>query len=150
MKVKINSSNGKGIRALIKRTSKGGTVQVGILAGEGKHEGSDLTVAQVGFHNEFGTEKIPERSFIRLTINTKSKEIKQVARNEYKKIIDGKSNPEKGLGILGAFTAGLIQETFTSNNWVANAERTIEEKGSSNPLIDTGQLRQSISYKVDK
>jgi hypothetical protein len=148
MKVTVNSTNGKGIKKLFKRLEKG-SVDVGILTGEGKHEDIDLSVAEVGFFNEFGTSSIPERSFIRSTINGKSKEIKKVAAAQYKLVLNGNTSNEKGLGILGAFTAGLIQEAFTSNDWPNNAQSTINIKGSSRPLIDTGQLRQSISWKVN-
>lgn len=34
------------------------------------------------------------------------------------------------------------------NNWPANTEETIENKGSSKPLVDTGELRKSITYIV--
>lgn len=148
MKVTVNSTNGKGIKKLFNRLEKG-SVDVGILTGEGKHEDSDLSVATVGFFNEFGTSTIPERSFIRSTINGKSKEIKKVAAAQYKLVLNGKISNEKGLGILGAFTAGLIQQTFTSNDWPDNTQSTINKKGSSRPLVDTGQLRQSISWKVN-
>jgi len=148
MKVTVNSTNGKGIKKLFDRLEKG-SVDVGILVGEGKHEDSDLSVAEVGFYNEFGTSTIPERSFIRSTINGKSKEIKKVAAAQYKLVLNGKTTNEKGLGILGAFTAGLIQQTFTSNDWPDNTQATINAKGSSRPLVDTGQLRQSISWKVN-
>jgi len=147
MEVKVNSTNGKGIKSLFKRLEKG-TVDVGILSSEGKHEGSSFTVAQVGFMHEFGTVTIPERSFIRSTISSESRDIKQVARIQYKKVLDGSITTEQGLGVLGAFTVGLIQEKFTSNDWAPNTEKTQARKGSSSPLIDTGQLRQSISFKV--
>lgn len=147
MKVTVNSTGGKGIKKLFSRLEKG-TVDVGILAGEGKHEDSELTVAQVGFYNEFGTSTIPERSFIRSTIEGDRKDIKKVAKAQYKKVLNGKTTVEDGLGILGAFTAGLIQEKFTNNNWPSNSSATIAIKGSSTPLIDSGQLRQSISYQV--
>jgi len=149
MKVTVNSTNGNGIKKLFKRLSNEGSVDVGILTGEGQHKDSDLTVAEIGFYHEFGTVKTPERSFIRSTINGESKAIKKVARAQYKLVLDGKSTNTKGLGILGAFTAGLIQQKFTSNDWKPNSEKTIEDKGSSRPLIDTGQLRQSISFKVN-
>jgi len=149
MKLTVNSSNGKDIKKLFDRLSKDGSVDVGILTGEGQHKDSDLTVATIGFFHEFGTVGVPERSFIRSTINGKSKEIKKVARAQFKLVLNGKTTNEKGLGILGAFTAGLIQQTFTSNDWPANSETTVTLKGSSKPLIDTGQLRQSISYKVN-
>ena len=148
MQVKVNSTGGNGIKDLFKRLEKG-TVDVGILMGEGQHEDSDITVAEVGLYHEFGTVTTPERSFIRSTINGQSKDIRKVAKAQYKKVLDGSITTEQGLGVLGAFTAGLIQETFTSNDWAPNSERTIKEKGSSTPLIDTGQLRQSISYKVN-
>ncbi len=93
---------------------------------------------------------LPERSFIRSTINSKSKEIKKVVTEQYKLVLNGKITTQQGLGILGVFTAGLIQQTFTSNDWPDNAQSTINMKGSSRPLVDSGQLRQSISWRVNK
>lgn len=148
MKIDVSSTNGRGIKKLLDSVSKDGFVKVGILSGTGKHENSDLTVAEIGFTHEFGELFFPERSFIRSTIQDKSREIKSVSSSEMKKILDGKSNTKKGLGILGAFTAGLIQEKFTVNDWQPNSLSTQKKKGSSMPLIDTGQLRSSISYRV--
>ena len=148
MEVKVNSTGGKGIKSLFKRLEKG-TVDVGILSSEGKHEDSSMSVAQIGFFHEFGTAMTPERSFIRSTINGQSRDIKKVAQAQYKKVLNGTITTEDGLGVLGAFTAGLIQEKFTSNDWAPNTDRTQARKGSSTPLIDTGQLRQSISFKVN-
>jgi hypothetical protein len=50
-------------------------------------------------------------------------------------------------GMLGRQAA---QRWFTDarNNWPANSPRTIAEKGSDAPLIDTGQLRRSLTYVV--
>lgn len=148
MQVKVNSTQGKGIKSLFKQLKKG-TVDVGILAETGKHEDTSLTVAEIGFYHEFGTVNIPERSFIRSTLNGQSKDIKKIAANQYKKVLNGDISIETGLGILGAFTAGLIQQTFTNNDWAPNTANTQAQKGSATPLIDTGQLRQSISFKVD-
>lgn len=36
------------------------------------------------------------------------------------------------------------------NNWPPNAPSTIKRKGSSNPLIDKGELRKSITYAVSE
>ena len=153
MQVTVNSTDGKGIKKLFSRLEKG-TVDVGILAGSGKHEGSSFSVAQIGFMHEFGTSTIEERSFIRSTLNGQSKDIKRIARKEYKKVLDGKIDIKRGLGVLGAFTAGLIQKKFTDNDWkqVSDArllQKTVSGKKGTAPLIDTGQLRQSISFKVD-
>lgn len=51
--------------------------------------------------------------------------------------------------------AGLIAEnaakrwfTDPSNGWAPNAPATIARKGSSKPLIDTGEMRRSITHVV--
>ena len=46
--------------------------------------------------------------------------------------------------------AGYMQDNLTNGNWKPNAPLTIELKGSSHPLIDTGQMRQSITYVVEE
>ena len=53
---------------------------------------------------------------------------------------------------VGLVTQNAIQrESETSESWaVINAESTIEAKGSSGPLRDTGLLRNSLTYKVEK
>jgi hypothetical protein len=39
--------------------------------------------------------------------------------------------------------------TDSRNNWQANAPSTIRQKGSERPLIDTGAMRQAITYVLD-
>jgi len=34
------------------------------------------------------------------------------------------------------------------NKWAPNSPRTVEEKGSDKPLIDTGELRKAITYVI--
>lgn len=48
-------------------------------------------------------------------------------------------------GLIGANAA---KKYFTSGNLAPNSPLTIKMKGSSRPLIDTGALRQSITYVV--
>jgi hypothetical protein len=40
--------------------------------------------------------------------------------------------------------------TDSRNAWAADSAETIERKGSDRPLIDTAQLRRSITYLVDE
>lgn len=51
----------------------------------------------------------------------------------------------KRAGLMGQ---SVVRNWFTDarNKWPPNAPSTIKRKGSSRPLIDTGQLRASISY----
>lgn len=50
-------------------------------------------------------------------------------------------------GIAGA-NASKAWFTDPRNHWPPNAPSTIKRKGSDRPLIDTGALRQSITYVV--
>lgn len=102
---------------------------------------------QIATANEFGTRTIPERSFIRATFDSKQREIRSLQNRLYGSLLDRKITVEKGLKILGVFMVSKIQERITNLRFPANAPSTIERKGSSNPLIDSGQLRASIISK---
>ena len=59
---------------------------------------------------------------------------------------------EQGLALAGTAAANAAKDWFTNpeNHWQENSPATIARKGSDRPLIDTGQLRRSITYVVDK
>jgi hypothetical protein len=50
---------------------------------------------------------------------------------------------------MAARNAAIRWFTDSRNGWPPNSERTVSEKGSERPLIDTGQLRRSITYVVN-
>jgi hypothetical protein len=52
-------------------------------------------------------------------------------------------------GMLGR-NAAIRWFTDPRNHWAANSPRTVAEKGSDRPLIDTAQMRRSITYVVDE
>ena len=104
----------------------------------------NLTVSQVASWNEFGTNKIPARSFIRGTYTKRHKDIiDHVAKFLYR-------DPENLLEHVGLYVVSLIQEEIRKGIEPGNSKYTIARKGSSKPLIDTGQLINSITYKVPK
>jgi len=147
-KFKRKKING-GVEALKKRVKTPGTVDVGIIDA-GKHPSGDITVAGIGFVHEFGTATIPERSFIRSTIKGRKKDIISLQKGSLKKISNGSINVKTGLGLIGEFLSAAIKEKIVAINSPPNTPATIAKKGSSNPLIDTGQLKNSITYKVNK
>jgi hypothetical protein len=50
---------------------------------------------------------------------------------------------------MGQLAEGHVKQEITDLRTPPNAESTIRAKGSDNPLIDTGALRQSIRYVID-
>lgn len=148
MSFKRNKNRG-GIEALVERIKKPGTVDVGIIDA-GDHPSGDITVAGVGFVNEFGTTTIPERSFMRSTLQEKKQSIIDLQKNLMKNIVDGSMTVEKALGLLGEFVSDEIRQKIVSLKTPPNTPETIKKKKSSNPLIDTGQLKNSITYEVNR
>lgn len=52
------------------------------------------------------------------------------------------------LETVGVVAAGAVKVYMTELKTPPNAASTIRKKGSSNPLIDKGALRQSVTHKV--
>lgn len=113
---------------------------------------TSITLAEVAAIQEFGSpgHNIPERSFIRETVQEQTKNLIKLSVKESKKIFALESTTEQSIGVIGEFMKSKIIKKFTANNWTANAPATIKAKGSSTPLIDLGQLRGSIQWEIIK
>lgn len=133
------------------KNGSGHQVKVGILRDSGKHDGSDLTVAHIAAIHEFGAPNanIPERSFMRATMDEKSSEIAALAKKLMRGVVEGKSSETTALGLLGAFIQSLFRAKINSGLKPPLKPATISRKGSSKPLIDTGQLINSIDFEVE-
>lgn len=129
-------------------------VKVGVLSDKGGEETEDgISLIELAALHEFGTEDghIPERSFIRSTFETRAAdELYQMQVKLSRAVVLGKLTPRIALGMLGAWAAGAIKQTITSGEGVPPplAPSTIKAKGSSRPLVDTGQLKNSITWLV--
>ncbi len=129
-------------------------VKVGVLAsGKGREKNEDgITMIELAAIHEFGSPKagIPERSFIRRTMRDKSDELGRVCANIAKKYIHGEVTLERGLNQLGAVAAGMIKSRVTAGEHIPppNAPSTVKAKGSDRPLIDTGRMIGSVTWKV--
>lgn len=127
-------------------------VKAGILqkdAGD-KDPGDDFTLAQIASVQEFGTVdgRIPERSFIRSAMDENRKALFIATQSQIVKILSGQTTVNKALNLLGVLITSVIKAKITNLRTPANAPSTIRKKGSTNPLIDTGRLRNSINHEV--
>ena len=132
---------------------KDSVVKAGILAKDGSQNHSEgITVFQIGMIHEFGVpeKNIPRRSFIRVPIENNIKEITKLIENNHRLVLEKGMQTKVALDLIGIKAQNVIKESFRNNNWKANSRATIKRKGSSRPLINTGQLIGSISYIVEK
>ena len=121
------------------------------VSAEGYENGA--TVAQVAAWNEFGTEHIPPRPFMRQAAENNEEDIKALSGLMLKQIAKGEIDADKALRTIGAMQVGLIQNEMREGGFVENAPSTKRQKGGSasaqtTPLIDSGHMRQSVHYVV--
>lgn len=121
-------------------------VQVGFQADSGSYE-NGATLAEVAAYNELGTSSTPARPFMRKSFENHEKELQNACDQVNKTLAKG-GTTQQALDELGAFVKGLVQEEIVSGDFAPNAESTIAKKGSEQPLIDTGFMRQSVNYQV--
>lgn len=132
------------------------TVRVGVLAdgpkarGSGSGKGAVASLVEVAALHEFGAPAagIPMRSFIRATVDLKRAEIEKVQAQLAAQVAAGKIDGRTALARLGAFVQGLIQARIAEGIGPALKPATVRRKKSSKPLINTGQLRSSITHLV--
>lgn len=127
-------------------------VFIGYQAGHAKHtdeNGNTADMAEIAMFNELGTSTSPPRPFLRMTVDENKDKINQFVETQTKRIAQGAS-AEQCMKQMGAFGVSLVQEKIGNGTFAPNAESTIKAKGSDKPLIDTGQLRQSVHYVIKK
>lgn len=101
--------------------------------------------------NEFGTSRgIPERPFMRNSMRNNLSKYMNALKSSATSIMNGRSTTRQNLMKLGVLAASDIQDEIKSLKSPPNAPSTIKAKGSSNPLIDTGEMRQSVTWKIDE
>lgn len=112
----------------------------------------------IGLHLKSTTKtiKIPARSFIKDTVDANRDKINRKIAQIYDKVVEGFITSEgarasfgakEGIALLGEFAENLIKKAITDIDTPANHSFTVARKGSSNPLIDKGQLRQSVRHE---
>jgi hypothetical protein len=139
-----------GYRELVKRVFGLHTearIDVGILEDEA-HGDDAITMLELGTIHEFGTDTIPERSFIRAWFDEEEPELRIKFAELMKSVVEGKRTKDEILELMGLYCVGRIQARMSEGVPPPNAPSTVARKHSSTPLIDTGILRSSVSYRV--
>ena len=111
-------------------------------------DGKQIDLVGIASANEFGTERIPERSFLRSTVDEKKEAFRKfIGRNKAAMVISAVERKRTFIK-LGLFAEKEVVKKINRGPFVPNAPATIARKGSSKPLIDKGRMRQSVTSKV--
>lgn len=114
-------------------------VKVGIL-GENtiRDNPDDPTNAEIGAKHEFGQAGMPVRSFLRMPIE-------QDLARELSKLDLSEVDPQDMADKIGVGAMAVIEKAFDSGG---DGQWPPSKKDEGKTLVDTGQLRESISYEV--
>lgn len=136
------------MRELVDR-AKGARVVIGVLGSTSARPGEPLDNVELAVINEFGLG-VPERSFLRATFDRLKDKWAAFASRIMRLVAAGKLDLEKGLAIIGERVKADVKKAITAGAGIPppNAPSTIERKGSSRPLVDSGRLLGSIDYEV--
>jgi hypothetical protein len=126
----------------------GRVVNVGVP--EGKHEADGTPVAMIAAVHEFGSPSrgIPERPFLRVAVQRNRLTYIRLNRINLVKMLRGQMTADQALGQLGEMAKGDVQTEIRNGDFAPLKPATIRRKGSSKPLIDTGQIVQSIAWEL--
>lgn len=172
MKMKILEDSTLGLEEIVKELDHKMTLDVGIdasadpksimkaIVNEYGYDSPGIPVTQAmrkwfaaqGFPLKASTRyiKIPARPFISKGIYDNLDEIWSTLDDLIKLVQEGKLRTPVAFNILGAFIVEKIQGYIDVNDAKANHPLTVQRKGFNNPLTNTGSLRDSIAYKVNK
>ena len=158
------------LNAIQKALGSGFITQVGVLgqktnrtlAIEGTRkpgkQASEQSNADIGMRHEFGvkSEGLPRRSFLLMPLQQNAVELMKTRKILWDTFLAGKqtvASLKLAYTQLGIFAENIVQKAFETGGfgkWLPDAPSTIRRKGSSAILIDTGQLRRSITSRVVK
>lgn len=141
-------------------------VHIGIFADAKREDGAPMLV--IAAANEFGAKIpkrqarfgnlddenpggwviIPERSYLRAWFDENVDALQATMERLIGQVVEGKISGRAALETIGGYVVTHIQAYMVDLKTPPNAPSTIARKGSSNPLIDTGQLKDAITWRV--
>ena len=104
-------------------------------------------IAAVAAINEYGLGSALERPFFRQAIAEIERDLPKAMR--------GIINPEtmeiseRNAARIGSFAAGIIRARIQDLRYPPNAESTVILKGGSNPLVDSGEMRDAVDWQSE-
>jgi len=118
----------------------------------GLHEedagGGDPNNVEKGYYNEFGTVNAPARPFLRSTHDEKKMDWIRRIMTDFGQVLEQKKTGQQMLQSVGQFASKDVRQAVIEWDTPANAPSTIRRKGFDDPLIETGEMRDAIDYKV--
>ncbi|NDA60676.1 MAG: hypothetical protein EBX50_01415 [Chitinophagia bacterium] len=117
-------------------------LSVGYFDGDKYPDGTQ--VAYVASIHEYGARNTPARPFFRPAIQNNQKKWESL----FAKAIKNGASVNEAFDLVGNVAAGDVAEAIKNVSSPALNQKTIDKKGFSKPLVDTGKMLQGVTYEV--
>lgn len=111
------------------------------------HYENGESIIDVAIQNNYGYG-VPRRDFMTPASKRWQKKCQQRAEEMGEDLTLGKINTVAFLELLGQEGQEIISEEIIKLHTPPNAPETIKRKGSSNPLVDSGDLSKAALYEI--
>jgi phage gpG-like protein len=140
-------------------TLRNSRVMVGIPAEDADRKGGEITNAQLGYIHEFGAPEvnIPARPFLAPGVKGAREEITAQLKKAGQAVLAGNAEAvDRALNAAGIVAQNAARQKIQAGPFVPlkpatiyqRQHRKVAPRSGEQPLIDTGQLRTSITYVV--
>ena len=118
--------------------------------GESPEAIKSIETADLALELHYGSARTPARPFLEDGINSQLGNIKKAFQAEAQKANNG---GQPNWSKVGTMAVGAVQEFVRGDYYkenIPNSQTTIDYKGSDRPLIDSGDLLNSLTFVVQK
>ena len=148
----IQTEHNGGLKGLLERFREIGKpkVFIGVPASKnGMHEGGINMATLLALHVLGAPSRgIPQRDPLRPPLIANAQRYSDLLALGLKNALADGTDPKLVYEKIGIVATNDVYDYFVTGNFKPLSEKTIKAKGSSKPLLDTGELRNSISYEV--
>lgn len=150
--VKVNSHGSiKYLKEIKDRVAQLSRKKVAVGFPRGKlnapHYEDGSSIIDVAIRNNYGIG-VPRREFMKIAKEKWVKFIEESFKDLQEDIIEGKIDYDDFLKVMGEQGAEFVRKSIVDLRNPPNAPSTIAQKGSDNPLVDSGDLSKAATYEV--
>lgn len=149
----IHKKYAGGVAGLLERIKSLGDpkVYIGVPASTNARQGSSNNATIAATH-ELGAPSrgIPARPFLIPTMQNNAEKYTNLMAQGFRNALQDKEKAAEVYEKIGLVASSDVKDYIVSGQFVPLKQSTIDRKGSSKPLIDTEEMRSSISYEVRK
>jgi len=105
----------------------------------------------IDIHLKASTTKItiPQRAFMRGAFDGNMRNLERFIQTQYTLFVMDKISMKIFLNRIGVEHTAQIKDSITKGSWTPNHPKTVQNKGSSKPLINKGVMVNSVKHKIE-